>query len=149
MTEPVDTTADTERVTEPPPAPVLAPHELFPPERIVMGENPDGSLEVLVTDAGRAAAEADGIPVDCDLCRVLFGTGDEFFRATLGIDDSPDVVGAPPGAHNLIESRTELVFCAGCALKVQPLIDGLLHELWSLRVQGPQDDGGPITERVT
>jgi hypothetical protein len=147
MPPPVDDTADTERATEPP-AP-LAPHKLFPPERIVMGENPDGSLEVLVTDAGRAAAEAAGVPVDCDLCRVLFARGDEFFRATLGIDDAPDVVGAPPGAHNLIESRTEFVFCARCTRRVQPLLDGLLAQLWELRTPSREAEGnGPPTERV-
>lgn len=135
---------------------VLAPHEMFAPERIVLGETTDGDLAVLVTDAGREAAAAAGLPVDCELCRNLFGTGDEFYRATIGLDELPDVVGALPGTHNLVESTSELVFCKGCNAIVAPLIDDLLDRLWALRAPDPvlvgssavSDEAFPPTERA-
>jgi hypothetical protein len=117
---------------------VLAPHEMFAPERIVLGETVDGDLAVLVTAAGREAAAAAGVPVDCDLCRRILCTGDKFYRATIGLDDAPDVVGAPAGSHNLIESTSELVFCEGCHPRAERLVDGLLDALWALRAPEPE-----------
>lgn len=124
------TDTDDEEITEPIP--------LYAPERIVLGEPQDGDLAVLVTAAGREAAAAAGLPVDCDLCRRILGTGEEFYRATIGMDDTPDVVGAPAGSHNLVESTSELVFCASCHSQAEALVDGLLDALWALRAPDPE-----------
>ena len=115
----------------------------FPAERIVVGEHEDGTLAVLITDAGRDAAAEEGLPVDCDLCRGLFQTGDSFYRVAIGIDDAPDVVGAAPGSHNLVESTTELTLCKGCERKAAPLVDQLLEALWALRAPDPETQEPP------
>ncbi len=127
----------------------------FAPERIVLGELlGGGGIGVLVTEAGREAAAAAGVPVDCDLCRTTFATGDEFWRVVLGIDDVPDVVGAPPGSHNLVESTSELTVCKGCHPQAEHLVEGLLAALWKLRAPAPvlagspSDDELPPTERA-
>lgn len=115
------------------------PPNLFIPERIVLGENEDGSLAVLVTDAGRAADAALGLPTDCELCRLLFRTGDAFYRVFIGADDEPDHVGAPAGRRPIVEDVTELVVCESCEKKTRPLVDAFLEALWALRAPDLED----------
>lgn len=109
----------------------------FPPERIVLGDNADGSLQVGLTQAGLDALAASDCPDECDFCRTLFANGDEYYRVTLGMDDTPNHAGAKPAQDCTVESTSELVICSRCEPQMTAAFDAFLEQLWALRAPDP------------
>lgn len=82
-------------------------------------------------------------PVECDLCRSELTDGQGYYQLVLGMDDTPSVVGSPPGRDSTVETTTEMTVCAHCEPRAAAAFDRLLKTFWDLRAPDPNE---PLSE---
>lgn len=88
---------------------------------------------VRITSAGVDALTDTFAPSECDLCRCSLRPGDAYYRVTLGMDETPSIIGAPLETETTVEDVSELVVCAGCQPSVAAPLERLLRVIWAMR----------------